>query len=237
MLDARGGSIPSRAEGHARASTGVDGGQGGVHDIRGRSPGASRAQGWGRKVDRSPDRVVPSTSDEGSDADEGVDELWGGDEIDEESVAGGSSMLRSRGFSGGSDGDFEPVVRRSRSPDLGDVDDDSEGPPMDLQPVRRVQVPTRSRRRRAVAVPSVRVFEAGARVRRTEVYGRDRRRVDTPWTERESNALVQYIQRMGPGNWARMLQLDATSGGGVLQRRTNVDLKDKARDIAKKWIE
>jgi hypothetical protein len=51
------------------------------------------------------------------------------------------------------------------------------------------------------------------------------------WTEEEAEALIQAVEVLGVGNWANMKKDDRFAL--ALERRTNVMLKDKYRNLLK----
>jgi hypothetical protein len=67
----------------------------------------------------------------------------------------------------------------------------------------------------------------------SHTVGRGRRpQVRTKWSEDEESALLEYMAEM-PGQYAAILSRDASEEGyGVLQNRTQINIKDKARNLA-----
>ncbi|KAF2655911.1 hypothetical protein K491DRAFT_598098 [Lophiostoma macrostomum CBS 122681] len=67
----------------------------------------------------------------------------------------------------------------------------------------------------------------------SHTVGRERKpQVRTKWSEDEENALLEYMAEM-PGQYSAILSRDASDEGyGVLENRTQVNLKDKARNLA-----
>jgi hypothetical protein len=60
---------------------------------------------------------------------------------------------------------------------------------------------------------------------------RTERKPRIDWTAEEEDAFAEYMA-MWPAKYAAILQHDANEGNGVLQERTQVNLKDKARTMA-----
>jgi hypothetical protein len=63
------------------------------------------------------------------------------------------------------------------------------------------------------------------------VRRRNDRQPRTDWSAREENVFAEYMA-MYPAKYAAILRYDADQGYNVLQDRTQVNLKDKARSMA-----
>ncbi|GLD93167.1 hypothetical protein PINS_up001759 [Pythium insidiosum] len=64
--------------------------------------------------------------------------------------------------------------------------------------------------------------------------GTGQRRVTVRWTRDEEDLLVRGVQQYGEGHWAHILEL----GRGIfLPHRTNVDLKDKWKNLSKQGMQ
>jgi hypothetical protein len=57
------------------------------------------------------------------------------------------------------------------------------------------------------------------------------RKPRTAWSEEQEEAFVEYM-RMFPGKYAAIKTYDKEEGGHVLEERSQVNLKDKARTMA-----
>ena len=83
--------------------------------------------------------------------------------------------------------------------------------------------------------PDMTVFRKEKNRRKSESYLVEQRKRRF-WTQAEELAILTYVNRFGTA-WRRILDYDAGSQGeNVLQGRTNVDLKDKAVNLATTMI-
>lgn len=106
-----------------------------------------------------------------------------------------------------------------------------------LNSSNRLPPSTAPARSRAPSPPRARMadFQAEARARTAEskeYYGRRQNiQVRVPWNDLESDRLVEMVARQGT-KWARILHEDANHDDGpLLQSRSQVALKDKARNM------
>ncbi|RYN39385.1 hypothetical protein AA0114_g11331 [Alternaria tenuissima] len=60
---------------------------------------------------------------------------------------------------------------------------------------------------------------------------RNERKSREAWSNEEEEALIEYMRKY-PSKYSRILQYDEQEGGGVLRNRNQVNLKDKARNLA-----
>jgi hypothetical protein len=82
-----------------------------------------------------------------------------------------------------------------------------------------------------------------ARANTLFIPNRNPRRVKKPWTFEEENALAEYMAEY-PKRYSTILKVDKQGdaifyddeNGELVERRTQVDLKDKARVMAKNMI-
>jgi hypothetical protein len=129
-----------------------------------------------------------------------------------------------------------PVAKRAR------IQPASSAPPSH-QPEARNPVPQEESLSEAEApdmteeapAPTYAERQALARQNERAAAARRNKRIRKPWTAREEEAFMEYMA-MYPQRYSAILEHDRTEGYNLLQERTQVNLKDKARNMAVNMI-